>query len=296
MIPPRQLLNIGCGEQYHPAWINVDLVARGPEVIRHDLRRGLPFDNGTIDAVYHSHVLEHLDPERGRDLIAECYRVIKPGGVVRVIIPDLEAIARNYLDALERADRSKCGETDDYDWMMLELLDQLIRTRSGGRMAAYTNRSGLPNMSFVASRLGDELNHISDARHARRQMIRELPTRRAIRSRMRRLVDNIRESCMRCTSFLVYGNKGYAAWKEGMFRQSGEIHRWMYDRFSLGRLLSEAGFIDVVVRRADESRIEGFAEYDLDAVEGRVRKPDSLFMEATKPRSNGYEVDVDRAA
>jgi hypothetical protein len=57
----------------------------------------------------------------------------------------------------------------------------------------------------------------------------------------------------------------------------------MYDRVSLKRLLEECGFTHVRVCTAYESRIEGFASYGLDIVDGRVRKPDSLFMEAIKP-------------
>jgi hypothetical protein len=73
------------------------------------------------------------------------------------------------------------------------------------------------------------------------------------------------------------------AFEEGVFRNSGEIHRWMYDRYSLRRLLEQAGFIDVRICRADESRIPDFNSYNLDVVEGKVRKPVSLFMEGIKP-------------
>ena len=58
----------------------------------------------------------------------------------------------------------------------------------------------------------------------------------------------------------------------------------MYDRFSLRRLLTETGFIEAAVTAASESRIAGFAAYGLDVEpSGRVRKPDSLFVEARKP-------------
>jgi hypothetical protein len=57
----------------------------------------------------------------------------------------------------------------------------------------------------------------------------------------------------------------------------------MYDRVSLSHLLAAVGFRQISVCAAEESRIENFAGYQLDSVEGRVRKPDSLFMEALKP-------------
>jgi hypothetical protein len=81
---------------------------------------------------------------------------------------------------------------------------------------------------------------------------------------------------------MIAGNKSKEAFAEGLFRDSGEIHRWMYDRFSLRRLLEKSGFTDVRVCRADESRIVGFNSYNLDVLNGKTRKPDSLFVEAIK--------------
>ena len=68
-----------------------------------------------------------------------------------------------------------------------------------------------------------------------------------------------------------------------MFRESGEIHRWMYDRFSLQRLLNQAGFVEVKVCNADVSSIPAFNSYELDMLDNKVRKPDSLYIEAVKP-------------
>jgi hypothetical protein len=68
------------------------------------------------------------------------------------------------------------------------------------------------------------------------------------------------------------------------FRESGEIHQWMYDRFSLSRLLRQAGFAEDRVCAAGQSGIPNFNSYGLDlTADGAVRKPDSLFMEAAKP-------------
>ncbi|MDQ7834342.1 MAG: hypothetical protein RDU24_03075 [Humidesulfovibrio sp.] len=70
----------------------------------------------------------------------------------------------------------------------------------------------------------------------------------------------------------------------GRFRRGGEVHHWMYDRLSLGRLLGAAGFAGVCVCAAHESAIPDFARHHLDVtLDGRVRKPDSLFMEGVRP-------------
>ena len=63
----------------------------------------------------------------------------------------------------------------------------------------------------------------------------------------------------------------------------GQLHRWMYDRHSLARLLRDAGLRDPVTREANTSAIDGWARWQLDADEdGSVYKPESLYMEAVK--------------
>jgi hypothetical protein len=95
-------------------------------------------------------------------------------------------------------------------------------------------------------------------------------------------VNRFREAVVRGFAFLVLGRRGSDAVREGFFRQSGEIHQWMYDRYSLSRLLERAGFSGIRRCRAGESDIEGFAGHALEVVGGRERKPDSLYMEASK--------------
>ena len=82
--------------------------------------------------------------------------------------------------------------------------------------------------------------------------------------------------------YCLAGAEAQLSFSEGLFRGAGEIHRWAYDSFSLGRLLAQSRFVDIRVCRVDESRIPDFNYYELDAIGGQVRKPDSLFMEARK--------------
>ena len=62
-----------------------------------DLTRRLPFDDHSIDAVYASHVLEHLHHDEAMGLITECKRVLKEGGVVRLVLPDTRRLIDAYL-------------------------------------------------------------------------------------------------------------------------------------------------------------------------------------------------------
>ena len=256
------LLNVGCGGSFHPDWINLDSTPASPQVRAHDIATGLPFPDGHFDAVYASHVLEHFEPEGGMRLLRECRRVLRTEGVVRIVVPDLEAIAKAYLESLEAAARGERRAAARYDWMMLELYDQTVRTSSGGRMGAYlAGPLDEQQKRFVASRIGDEA--VNGAAPV------EPP------SRARRLHSAVLS--------LLVGSRRAQALSEGTFRRSGEVHRWMYDRFSLARALTQAGFTDVRRRAADESAIARFASFGLETAGGQPRKPDSLYVEGRKP-------------
>ena len=67
----------------------------------------------------------------------------------------------------------------------------------------------------------------------------------------------------------------------GSFQLCGEIHQWMYDKYSLGKLLEDAGYKQIKVQSAITSYINSWNNYSLDIIsDGTVRKPDSLFIEA----------------
>jgi len=99
-----KLLNVGCGSKIakNGNWTNIDMGTQSTEdVIKCDLLIGFPFGNGEFDVVYHSQVLEHFPKDKSAYFILECYRVLKPGGILRVVVPDLEDIARTYLEQLQ---------------------------------------------------------------------------------------------------------------------------------------------------------------------------------------------------
>ncbi len=271
------LLNIGCGRRYHKDWLNLDLETNDPNVIRHDVNRGLPFEEGRFSAVYHSHILEHLEPSEGRELIAECYRVLKPGGVLRIAVPDLECIARLYLEMHQEAWLGDETSQINYNWMKLELLDQLVRRSSGGKMGRYMASREIKNSQFVKSRLGDEFSICQS--HGSTEALASLP----LLKRLGRISLGFRRRLCRAVVGLVLGSDATTALDEGLFRSEGEIHRWMYDRFSLRELTESTGFINFNICDATESQIADYASFELDTVGDLVRKPDSIFIECEKP-------------
>lgn len=275
-----KLLNIGCGSVFHPAWINLDINPPLAEVQACDIRRSLPYADRSIDACYSSHVLEHLTQSEAKRLVAECFRVLKPLGVIRIVVPDLEAIVRYYLSALEQAESGVAAAEPDYDWMMLELYDQTVRSYSGGAMADYLRNPAIQNKAFIRSRIGSGAEAFwQSPTDAGLQSV----TKWVSAQKLPNLIQKLKHRVAAKWVGLLIGSEAQQALQEGLFRHSGEIHRWMYDRFSLRRLLQQAGFMEVQVCQATESRIPHFNDYGLDVDQGRVRKPDSLFMEGIKP-------------
>ncbi len=270
-----KLVNIGCGYIFHPSWINLDLVPVAPQVQRYDARRGLPFSANEVDVCYSSHVLEHLHHQEAVQFLAEANRILKPQGIIRIVVPDLEAIVRYYLKALDQLEAGEQLAEPVYDWMVLELLDQMVRSQSGGAMGCYLDQLTAENRPFVATRVGGELELYYQAK------------RKTFWQKIRAkspgwFLQKARYFLAEILVALVAGSSARQAFREGLFRHSGEVHRWMYDRFSLKRLLEQSGFSQIRICRADESQIPDFSSYQLDTLEGQVRKPDSLFIEGRK--------------
>lgn len=70
---------------------------RWPPIILHDCRRGIPQPDDSVDFLYTSHLLEHLRRHETIRLLRECRRVLKPGGTIRIVVPDLEKLVALYL-------------------------------------------------------------------------------------------------------------------------------------------------------------------------------------------------------
>jgi predicted SAM-dependent methyltransferase len=155
-----KMLNLGCGTRYHKDWINVDFVSNSPSVMAYNLIKGIPFEDNSFDVVYHSNVIEHFSKEDAPKFLAECYRVLKPTGILRVAYPDLEEIVKQYLLKLQELKDNNYELKDDYEWIMLELFDQTVRNYSGGDMMKYFIKENIPNEKYVLSRCGVEVQKL----------------------------------------------------------------------------------------------------------------------------------------
>lgn len=92
-------IHLGCGKTRFDGWINLDAYeVTGITDIVWDLRYGIPVDDNSCKSLYSEHLLEHLPVEQGVALFKECYRVLQPGGVLRIAMPSLDVlIEKSYL-------------------------------------------------------------------------------------------------------------------------------------------------------------------------------------------------------
>jgi SAM-dependent methyltransferase len=268
-------LNLGCGSRFHPAWVNLDLSPQHASVRRHDVTGPLPFADRTFDAVYHAHLLEHLPRERAAPFLHECFRVLESGGVLRVVVPDLEQIARLYLESLDAAWEGELDARRRHTWAVLEIYDQAVREHPGGEMLAYLAQATAQPADLAWYRVG------ADGAVIRQHLERVAPASRPglLRRGRQLLRGGWRERLIR---WLL--GREYGLLQAARFRQGGEIHRWMYDRQSLRELLTAAGFVAFRLTAAGESGIPGWADDHLDTQpDGAAAKPDSLYAEAVRP-------------
>jgi SAM-dependent methyltransferase len=120
-------LNLGSGDHTPEGWTHVDYAlgarfAKLPlfswinrrlkmfnidwdtKIQLHDLTTRFPWTDSSVDHIYSSHTLEHFSRSDGRHFLSECHRVLKPGGIIRIVVPDLRLLVDRYLEGEIRAD------------------------------------------------------------------------------------------------------------------------------------------------------------------------------------------------
>lgn len=88
-------LHLGSGAVPKEGWVNIDLLG-DPVDLAWNLARGIPFSDGSADAIFHEHLFEHIPLRAGLTLMDECFRVLRPGGILRVGVPDAGELLRSY--------------------------------------------------------------------------------------------------------------------------------------------------------------------------------------------------------
>ena len=260
-------LNLGCGSIFSSdnKWSNIDFTSYSEHVIGHNLIEGIPFEDNYFDLVYHSHVLEHFTKVDGILFLKECYRVLKPGGTIRIVVPNLENIVLEYINILNLGmqDLNNAELEEKYNWILLELFDQMIRNYSGGEMGDFLVKKELKILDYIEERIGDEAVKYRNWRLSTSKKQIEISNKKSLKEKLK----------------LKFSKQKPL---QDNFKKSGEIHQWMYDQFSITKILMSLHFHEIKKTNEFESRIKDWNDFGLDVTNNKIRKPDSLFMEATK--------------
>ena len=128
MNPHAIKINIGCGSAPTPGWKNYDnspsvklaksplkrlmlrslgllnaeqlkfiAMAKAADIHFVNACSKIPEAHGSVEVIYSSHMLEHLDREKAAKFLREAFRVLAPGGIIRIAVPDISYHVNNYL-------------------------------------------------------------------------------------------------------------------------------------------------------------------------------------------------------
>ncbi len=280
MATSEKKLHLGCGRRFHPAWDNIDFCPRVEGVILHDLREPLPYPKDSITYCHTAHVLGNFPTEQATALLQEQLRVLKSGGIARFVVPDLQQVIQEYRELIGPLCEGDLSRAADYEWNQIELYDQVARSSYGGKMAKFLTQEPLPNRDYILSRIGEEGAELMDNPHDGTIVQTKISP-----SHLRFYFHKIQLKLIRGLVQFLGGKETAEAFREGCFRRfSGEIQWQVYDQYSLTQELKEVGFVDIKKCHHDESRIPSFKDFCFDTDEqGVERKPESLYLEASKP-------------
>jgi hypothetical protein len=275
-------LNLACGTSFitEQGWINVDFAPAAKEVLKLNLLDQLPFPDHQFQAIYSSHFLEHVPIDKVQRLLLDWRRLLKPGGRLRLVLPDFQILARRYL---ELRDASRHREADA---VLILAVDQCVRRRPGGMLKnlyqQQSSRAQNSVKSLLAELDGIEFNAIPSCAsllpqsrpHFSCRIVRALsPSGLAFRWRQwqRKLA-------------LALLSKSFVA-QNVSFAAVGELHQWLWDEHQLFRQLSTAGFEQIERFDVKTSGIKDFPFYPLDIkANGTPRKgSQSMVLEAVRP-------------
>jgi predicted SAM-dependent methyltransferase len=263
-----EYLNLGCGAIYHDDWINIDYTSNSQFVLEYDLTKGIPKEDLSVDVVYHSHILEHFTKQQAVQFLKECFRVLKNNGIIRIVVPDLQFSVKEYMHSYNNLKLEKNSFNHNrYDWSVIELIDQMTRTYSGGEVMHFLKQPVIHIENELEKRWGigclNYRNHLLSSRNEEKT-----------------------HSFKEKVKLYIFKLLGYSEFDYNYlnFHKIGELHKWMYDDLSITTLLKETGFSSVkIISNPLESRISNWEKYSfLDCENNLLRKPDSLIIEASK--------------
>lgn len=270
-----KLLNLACGSKVSNfgEWVNIDFQSPIEGVIEMNILNGLNFPDNYFDVVYSAQFIEHLTLQEAKSVFSEVLRVMKPGGILRIVTPDLEEMAMSYLKYLKRlGDSPERITKNKYDWLRIEIFDQIVRDKSGGDTHDFINNADQETRDFLINRLGLSGKNLFENNTTSKNNFSLNKFFNKFHKIPKKFLELLRSYMLPKT------------FKIGIFRKSGEIHRYLHDEFSLSHLLKSIGFESITRVNPIVSSINDWSQYNLDKVDGIIDGPRCLYVEARKSK------------
>ena len=244
-------------------WENIDFYNSGKELENNLLK--LDYDDESVDVIYHSQFIEHLDNEQAKKFLKECKRILSKNGIMRIVTPDFENQVNEYLSLLKYLKNSNNSIDNNeflkYQWIKLEILDQLTRNYSGGNMINFITKNKNKLSDYIINRLGRSGINIM-----KEDIVESNPFKKIIK---------------KIFNSLFFFRSKYSS--IGKFRLGGEIHYHIYDQIDLKNLLFKSGFKNINVVSYNKSAIPDWNSTLLDISDDKMHDSgNSIFMEASK--------------
>ena len=278
---PREkarFLNLACGAHYlkNDEWLNLDFQSRNKYVLGANLLKPLPLHTNSFDLVYCSHFIEHLVEMDASKLLNEIFRVLKPGGTLRLVTPDMENLATTYLLHLR---------TKNYlfaDFVKTEIIDQFVRQEPGGAFSSWLKlaKDNRELADFIKIRTGISVTtkKTSETNEQNRNLSQESSLLNSTRIKM--AITKL--YCRILTRFFPEWFRRYHI----SLATPGERHFNLYDEYSLTDTLGKSGFCEIERVSHDRTNSGIPTITELDTLEdGSARGGQgSMFFEAKKPK------------
>ena len=170
-------LNLGCGRTILSGWVNIDnspsvVLAKVPfiryilfklkiispeqfenqwskDIVWCDVSRKIPYPDSVVDRVYSSHFLEHIEKEKGETVLRETFRILKKGGIFRLVVPDLVFHAQRYLKKISGVE--SIGR-EPHDELLFNIYGAFLEAKRFGAWHRYMY--DWPTLQFLLNQVG----------------------------------------------------------------------------------------------------------------------------------------------
>ncbi len=269
-----KFVNIACGNVYikNSNWINLDIVSENKYVKKANLLKKLPFSDNCVDAIYCSHFLEHIPLSKVPNFLEECFRILKKGGVLRLVLPDFEALSAEYLKQIKLKNYVKTKI------VLLTIIDQCVRKKPGGMLDDFykdllnkkkEKRSAIKYIKYLNGLDFEKRNKINkDFKYYLYKIFLHLK-------------NNLINFWIKLiTIFLPRAFRD----QNVSFARIGELHHWIWDYYSLSEYLIKAGFSEVIKQRHNKTRCKTSKLYlfDQNPKKKKSRGIESMYIESIK--------------